>query len=440
MTIKQRFLKSLFQIGLSLIITGLIIVMGTGVLTKVNWISDKNGRFDQTILEEPNLTKLTDNLDNQPYDYILFNDSVDKRVASKFQKSDSQFYSYVLQNKSSSVFGNTYYQLYVLDQLNLIVRQPLEQEFVSPLFRKISVLTVQIIFFLVVSVVVIMLFLTKLMEELFVAFHDIRDATLMIGVEPTIDYPEKYKEFNDILSTLGQRNEELLALMSQQKLEKESLAFQVASLSHDIKTPITIVKGNIELLELSRFNEKEQSYLKSIKDSIEILENYFNALIMYSRLQLADDNYDDIVAIEDLLAGVKKEIANILLLENIQFEIFNQTNKESVFGNPLNLERALVNILINAIRHAGEDGKVTLTLKEDKCYLHFKIWNSGSPFSDIALESAKTLFFTEDKSRNTKHYGIGIPFATVVSEKHGGSLTLFNPENGGAQVDIAIKK
>ncbi len=62
------------------------------------------------------------------------------------------------------------------------------------------------------------------------------------------------------------------------------------------------------------------------------------------------------------------------------------------------------------------------------------------PFTEQSLLNADKLFYTENKGRNNKHYGLGLAFAKQVATRHFGELFLSNPDRGGAQVTLLIKK
>ncbi|MCK1236372.1 ATP-binding protein [Streptococcus uberis] len=108
-------------------------------------------------------------------------------------------------------------------------------------------------------------------------------------------------------------------------------------------------------------------------------------------------------------------------------------------GNRLNLDRALLNILSNALRYCSEKGEVVLSISECPNFVSFEIWNNGIPFTEEALKDGGKLFYTENKGRNDKHYGIGLSFAQKIAMRHQGQLVLSNPQKGGAQVTLLIK-
>ena len=84
--------------------------------------------------------------------------------------------------------------------------------------------------------------------------------------------------------------------------------------------------------------------------------------------------------------------------------------------------------------------QVSVTVTEDLKFLWFEIWNNGAPFSEEAQVNAQKLFFTEDKGRSGKHYGIGLSFAQAVAVRHGGTMIITNLVNDGVSVKLGIQK
>ena len=72
--------------------------------------------------------------------------------------------------------------------------------------------------------------------------------------------PAQIQEFDEILSVLYQKDDELTNLLKSERREKEDLTIQVGALAHDVKTPLRVLKGNLELLELTIFNVQQKEF------------------------------------------------------------------------------------------------------------------------------------------------------------------------------------
>ena len=206
-----------------------------------------------------------------------------------------------------------------------------------------------------------------------------------MGTKSHSDFLEysRIAEFDDTLTDLAQKSDELAKLIERERSEKKDLSFQIAALAHDVKTPLTVIKGNIELIEMTPLNEQQTSFLTSINNSLLVFENYFNAMLNYSR-RLSDNDHKEKLFLKPFLADLSVKIEDILKPNAIDFKMRNTCATNSFLANSLNLKRALINILVNATQHAPK-GKIRLSISEDDSHLIFSIWNDGQPFSDEAL-------------------------------------------------------
>ena len=177
-----------------------------------------------------------------------------------------------------------------------------------------------------------------------------------------------------------------------------------------------------------------------MNNSIVIFERYFSSMIDYSRLLIEDKDYGEQIYLPDFLSDLSVEAKSVMNNAKVDFKIMNTTTLMFFKGNRFNLNRALINILANAARYSSGEKKVTLTIIEETEYINFGVWNNGLPFTEQSLLNADKLFYTENKGRNDKHYGLGLAFAKQVATRHFGELFLSNPDRGGAQVTLLIKK
>ncbi|KAB1439842.1 ATP-binding protein [Candidatus Galacturonibacter soehngenii] len=104
------------------------------------------------------------------------------------------------------------------------------------------------------------------------------------------------------------------------------------------------------------------------------------------------------------------------------------------------LERAINNVVANAVEHTLQDGVITIEIEEEKGYLIFSICDNGEGFTQEALKHATEQFYMGDRSRNVKsHYGMGLYIADSVAKQHGGYLILENDaDSHGAKVIFHI--
>lgn len=266
------------------------------------------------------------------------------------------------------------------------------------------------------------------------------------------------KEMNGVLCSLGRMKEALQeSLKKQWDMESEQRR-KMQALVHDIKTPLTIIKGNAELSEedLERLREdichieKEQvvqSVEKSQRQIVEYtkeVERYLNKM----RLLLCDQEVaeqDICISSEKLQEQLKIVAEQMASSKNMPFMIQCCKSNLVMQVNIEQMRRAWSNVLENALEYTeleqGIDIKMSEGVREGRSYLCAKVCDYGHGFTKEDLEFAAEEFYRGDKSRHDRnHQGLGLAIVKRFLESQGGFLELGNSEEtGGAEVTLWVK-
>lgn len=441
-SINKRILRTVLEIVIGTVANVIMLLVLSYVLIFTGQLNTYGTDYHISISDSKSANGIKNQMDYSVFDYVLFDSDNGELVSGNYQKQGLQHYKEVFDTGSSVSEGSILFTKYENSDFILVIRRPTMPEFVNRNFRHISYNLVSYLFFIVLELLLISISVIRLLREFTKNFRLIEKISLNMGI-PGMDIGRKETailECNNILLTLYQKDEELTKLLEMEKKDKEDLSFQVAALAHDIKTPLTVLKGNIELLEMTNLDEKQLDFMSSMNHSVGIFEKYFNSMVNYSRLLIEDKNYQEDIELSKFLDELSLECRDIMSSKKINFQIVNESHTRVIKGNRLNLDRALINILSNATRFCSEEGKVVLTISESSNFISFEIWNNGLPFTEESLKDGGKLFYAENKGRNDKHYGIGLSFAQKIAMRHQGQLILSNPQNGGAQVTLLIKK
>lgn len=211
-----------------------------------------------------------------------------------------------------------------------------------------------------------------------------------------------------------------------------------AAFAHDLRTPLTVLKGKIELLEArlqsgTTSPEQLSNSVASLSNQVERLERYVAAM---SGLQKLEDRaavrrrepFDAVAgAIEDAGEGLAPG-ANRSFALSISVRCDHERPE-------LCVDRAFVgevadNLVSNALRFAQTHVDARLDVEDD--FLVLIVEDDGPGFSPEALARGCSPFFSETPSKD--HFGLGLNIASLLCEKHGGSLLLENQPQGGARV------
>ncbi len=229
---------------------------------------------------------------------------------------------------------------------------------------------------------------------------------------------------------LRQKHKALWESLEQRKLLN-------ASVSHDLRTPITVLKGYLDYLEKNIPQDKLTEDM--LLDTVSSMQGAVN------RLELYVESVRDIEKIENI--EIEKRSENVKLLLNELRSNVRQLagNKEIIISNDITEDkiqidkgvffRILENLLQNALRYAEKQVSINLSHKKD--FLILTVKDDGKGFSAADLEKATTVFYSNDKEK--QHFGIGLSVCKILCEKHGGLLYVGNQKEKGACVTAKLK-
>ncbi len=209
-----------------------------------------------------------------------------------------------------------------------------------------------------------------------------------------------------------------------------------AAFAHDLRTPLTILKGKVELLEAhlqagDATPGQLASSAASLAAQVERLERYVAAMSGLQKLE--DRTVRPAAQPFDAVAGAVDDIGRSLCAPNRAFalSVSAQCNAERP---ELAVDRSLVeevaeNLVGNAARFAAARVEARMDVRDG--FLVLTVEDDGPGFSPAALEQGCAPFFSESPSKD--HFGLGLNIAALLCDKHGGSLTLGNRAEGGAR-------
>lgn len=248
------------------------------------------------------------------------------------------------------------------------------------------------------------------------------------------------KEFEDVLISFSRMKESLKASLEQQWKAEQMQKEQIAALAHDLKTPLTVIQGNADLISETELDEEQRLYAEYISSSSEQMQLYIRTLIDISRAATGYQlNIEDI----DLPAYIKQlreQIDALCQTKKIGLQIEIENLPAVLSADKLLLERAIMNVVNNALDYSPQGSHISILIAGDKRSLKISVTDAGPGFSQEDLLHAKEQFYMADRSRSSNlHFGMGLFITKSIVRQHGGQLILSNSEKtGGAQVTILI--
>ena len=258
------------------------------------------------------------------------------------------------------------------------------------------------------------------------------------------------RQVSDVLDAMEQMRASLKTSLEARWEAEERARQQVASLAHDLKTPLTVVRANADFIaeELDGDHAPDEAErrdlaaaARDISAGSERLDAYIRLLIDASRG--AGDASREPIRPADLCEQIVREARATAHARGIEADI----DIESAIGTlpevPLDrvtLMRAAMNLVSNAAEHAR--GRIGIACALSGNTLTICVTDDGPGFSPAALEHGCERLFTDDSARSNRggeqHYGLGLYTAAETVRAHGGDLVLANPPDGGASAVLSI--
>ena len=241
------------------------------------------------------------------------------------------------------------------------------------------------------------------------------------------------ENLNSALTSLTDANTQLEKDIEKEKKLTEMRKDFVAAVSHELKTPITLIEGytlalNDDVLE----GEEKQYFIDVIMDESRKMNSLVSDMLDLS--QLESGNFKLIKEkfyLNELVESVTKKFSTILNEKRIKLGL-NISQNVKVDADWNRIEQVITNYMTNAIRHTEEDGSITVTMINREDTICVEIENSGNKIEISEISKIWDNFYKVDKSRTRKLGGTGLGLSIVknIILLHGGSYGVENTEVG----------
>jgi len=218
--------------------------------------------------------------------------------------------------------------------------------------------------------------------------------------------------------------------------EKKEQTRIIASISHDIKTPLTSIIGYSNLLKDQNLNDESKKYNEKIYDKAlnikDILSNFDDYLLNQEKIELQKTN----IQIKDIVKQLNDDYKIELENNNIEFIVKTKIPNSYISVDILKLKRIFSNMISNSARYLPDGGKIDIDIYNDNQDYKFVISDNGPGVDEKIIGKIFDPLFTTDLSR--KISGLGLSICKEFIEMHGGKIEAHN--NNGLTIEFTIPK
>ena len=280
--------------------------------------------------------------------------------------------------------------------------------------------------------------LSKLQE----ATRKIRDGNLdfTLEVEEDDEIGELCQDFEEMRIRLKENAEEKI----QYDIENKEL---ISNISHDLKTPITAIKGYVEGIMdgVASSPEKLDKYIRTIYNKANDMDRLIDELTFYSKIDTNKIPYEfNKINVNSYFGDCVEEVGLDMDSRNIELGYFNYVSDDVVvIADAEQMKRVINNIISNSVKYMDKPkGIINIRIKDVGDFIQIEIEDNGRGIAAKDLPCIFDRFYRTDSSRNSSQGGSGIGLSIVrkIVEDHGGRIWATSKEGMGTEMHIVLRK
>lgn len=241
-------------------------------------------------------------------------------------------------------------------------------------------------------------------------------------------------EIGTLAESINKISSKLNKSITDLKMDVERRKQLVRNISHELKTPIGIIKGYAEALKYGVASDKSKidKYCSILVDECDRMDNLIKELLDYSMIE------GGIVKLNITTFNSYEFILNVLARFNMVFEEnniafdLNCLKDLNISADKELLEKALNNFITNALTHVKDDNIITVSSSIIESNIQINVFNTGDNIPEEELSKIWDVYYKIDKARTRQFggHGIGLSLVKLIAQLHGGTCTAANVKNG----------
>lgn len=275
------------------------------------------------------------------------------------------------------------------------------------------------------------------LREVYRATEEVREGNL--------DYPLPYKKKDEIgrfISGFHAMRLHLKQLKEEQKQYEESRTQLIANISHDLRTPLSSIKGYVEGLEdgVANTEEKRNKYYQVIRSKTNQLDRLIEDLFQLSRIELQKlPLHPELIDSEAFFQHVSEELKIEMEEKRVGFSAPDHFPSVTLSIDPERVVQVTTNLIDNAVTYGAEHVEMKAQLSGSDTF-QLSIIDDGPGLEEDEFEKIFHQFYRGEKSRSQEHggSGLGLAISKSIIEQHNGRLTVQSKVNQGSTFTIEL--
>lgn len=379
---------------------------------------------------------------NYNISYSIFNDRLDKQFSTidinlinSLGKSNSKIIT--LKNVNN---GYNIYLVGKIDRGYVIISSSVDS-------LKDDAKTANVIIFIssIISLIIIMIIMNWVSKKIANKINEVKDVTNEIA---NLNFSKKINvnssdELGDLLNNVNVMSDKLEKSISEleitnKKLKQELINKEkqeqarkklIANISHEFKTPLTIISGYSQLLMDSVNKKDDKESLELIISESQRLSDLVYEFLDLSKLESGNVKLD--LSLFNLKEVIEDELNKMdVRIKDRKISIETKLKNIEVKADKKMITRVVENLLTNAIKFTKGSKKIIIELKDDTDYVHLEVFNTGNKIQESEIETIFNSYYKDKSSRNKEGTGLGLTIVKAIMDLHNGKCKVENVKDG----------
>lgn len=274
------------------------------------------------------------------------------------------------------------------------------------------------------------------------ATQNIKEGNLdfVLEVEGKDEFSQLCQDFEEMRKRLKESTEEKILM------DKENKEL-ISNISHDLKTPITAIKGYVEGIQdgVASSPEKLNKYIRTIYNKANDMDRLIDELTFYSKIDTNKIPYNfSKINVAEYFGDCVEEVGLDMETRGIELGYFNYVDEDVVvIADAEQMKRVINNIIGNSLKYLDKKkGILNIRIKDDGDFIQVIIEDNGKGIAAKDLPYIFDRFYRTDSSRNSSKGGSGIGLSIVkkIIEDHGGRIWATSKEGIGTEIHFVLRK
>jgi PAS domain S-box-containing protein len=215
----------------------------------------------------------------------------------------------------------------------------------------------------------------------------------------------------------------------------------VATVSHDLRSPLTFMRGYLTMLSMvGEINERQQGYVEKILGGVEQISRIIDDLLDLGRIEAGVELMVNDIEVPQLLTAVVAEHADLAAEQGLDLQVMAPPELPFIRGDAPLVRRAVANLVSNAVKYAPHSGVVLVRAQQDGDDIIFSVHDRGPgiPQKDQIRLFEKFYRVRQKDQDNSKGSGLGLAIVKSIVQRHGGRVWVHSQEGKGSSFYFSL--